>query len=125
MSRKNIIIGIITLVIVIGILYFIFPKNKEGLLGGRSGGSEPATQSVYLSTGHVQSVCSGPCRLERIIIAKDVATSSIRILDGSTEIAVFSGDTLHGTYEMGLDIVTSLVATITNSTNNLFVITPK
>lgn len=131
---KYTLIAVVVLGAIIGLHYIVdSPKVdilRDVALGGRSDGNYSTTVATTATTGVNQLLRTGPFRLERMIIGRDVTGSSIELSDTTTStnkspIVTFSGNALKGVYEIGLDFVSGLFATVTASDQNVFVITPK
>ncbi len=135
MKKQNIIIAIISLIIVIGIFWLLVPKNEEVVFSGRSGENRDGTIFATVTPEYEGIFYSGPSILERIIIGDAVSDADIQFFDGTvtpSDNPVFrlrasgsSANYLQGVWEIGLDFVYGIIATVTNQTNTIFVITPK
>lgn len=114
---------------VIGIGWLLIPANTIPL-GGRSGGGsqEPSTYTKGDGTQY-QTITDGPAFLDRIIIGETIATGTLTIDDAVSpstgRVFNFGVGLTKGVYEIGLDFVNGIMATVSPTAMPVFIFTPK
>jgi hypothetical protein len=122
MNFKTVIVILLIGIVVLVGAHFLLDHVSKIKVSGFQGGGYVQSYSFAFPTGTNQLLKSGSFRLNGVFIGNDVASSSLALCDSittptcSSPFATFSGNTLHGFYDLGLDIVNGLVGTNTSQT---------